>query len=182
MKTFVYKLRPSPAQATLFDETLETCRRLYNHPLAKSISDAGWGLFVNVLRAKAESAGRVVREVNPGGTSQTCAQCGEHVPKRLAVRWHSCPYCGCELHRDHDAALNILKKGGGTAFGEALPLAGHRTEPRTRQALAARVSAATLYSFRARLGGAATLPSCIFFSAPALSSTFKTPYGALDSL
>jgi putative transposase len=94
------------------------------HPLAKSISDAGWGLFVTVLRAKAVSAGRVVLEVNPAGTSQTCAACGEHVPKRLAVRWHSCPYCGCELHRDHNAALNILQKGGGTAFGEALPLGG----------------------------------------------------------
>lgn len=104
-----------------------------NNPLAKSISDAGWGLFVNVLRAKAESAGRVVLEVNPAGTSQNCAQCGEHVPKRLAVRWHSCPYCGCELHRDHNAALNILQKGGGTAFGEALPLGGPQNrEPRTR--------------------------------------------------
>jgi putative transposase len=95
-----------------------------NHPLAKSISDAGWGLFLGILIAKAASAGRVVVEVNPAGTSQVCAQCGETVPKRLAVRWHSCPYCGCELHRDHNAALNILKRGGGTAFGEALPLGG----------------------------------------------------------
>ena len=95
-----------------------------NHPLAKSISDAGWGIFLNILLAKAASAGRVVVEVNPAGTSQVCAHCGESVPKRLAVRWHSCPYCGCELHRDHNAALNILKRGGGTAFGEALPLGG----------------------------------------------------------
>jgi putative transposase len=105
-------------------EQLNITGMVRNHPLAKSISDAGWGLFVNVLRAKAVSAGRVVREVNPAGTSQTCAACGEHVPKRLAVRWHSCPYCGCELHRDHNAALNILQKGGGTAFGEALPVGG----------------------------------------------------------
>jgi putative transposase len=95
-----------------------------NHPLAKSISDAGWGLFLNILIAKAASAGRIVVEVNPKDTSQLCAQCGEAVPKRLAVRWHSCPYCGCELHRDHNAALNILKRGGGTAFGEAQALAG----------------------------------------------------------
>ena len=103
-----------------------------NHPLAKSISDAGWGFFLSILIAKAASAGRVVVEVNPAGTSQMCAQCGESVPKRLAVRWHSCPYCGCELHRDHNAALNILKRGGGTAFGEALPLGGpENREPRT---------------------------------------------------
>jgi putative transposase len=91
-----------------------------NHPLAKSIADAGWGLFLRILIAKAASAGRVVVEVNPAGTSQLCAECGESVPKRLAVRWHSCPYCGCELHRDHNAALNILKRGGGAAVGEAL--------------------------------------------------------------
>jgi putative transposase len=102
-----------------------------NHPLAKSISDAGWGLFLLILIAKAASAGRVVVEVNPAGTSQVCAHCGESVPKQLAVRWHSCPYCGCELHRDHNAALNILKKGGGTAFGEALPVGGpENREPR----------------------------------------------------
>jgi putative transposase len=95
-----------------------------NHPLAKSISDAGWGLFLSILCAKAASARRIVVEVNPAGTSQVCAQCSEQVIKRLAVRWHSCPYCGCELHRDHNAALNILKKGGGTAFGEALLLGG----------------------------------------------------------
>ncbi len=95
-----------------------------NHPLAKSITDAGWGLFLNILRAKAASAGRVVVDVNPAGTSQRCAQCGEPVPKRLSVRWHSCPYCGCELHRDHNAALTILQKGGGAAFGEALPVGG----------------------------------------------------------
>lgn len=95
-----------------------------NHPVAKSIADAAWGTFLQVLRVKAESAGRTVTEVNPAGTSQICAQCEETVPKRLAVRWHSCPYCGCEMHRDQNAALNILKKGGGTAVGEALPMGG----------------------------------------------------------
>ncbi len=104
-----------------------------NHPLAKSIYDAGWGLFLRILRAKAASAGRVVVEVNPAGTSQRCAQCGEPVPKRLVVRWHSCPYCGCEVHRDHNAALTILQKGGGAAFGEALPLGGPQNrEPHRR--------------------------------------------------
>ncbi len=43
------------------------------------------------------------------------------VRKTLAVRWHSCPHCGCELNRDHNAAINI-KQGGGTAFVEPMPL------------------------------------------------------------
>ncbi|MEA5497302.1 zinc ribbon domain-containing protein, partial [Limnoraphis robusta] len=31
----------------------------------------------------------------------------------LSTRTHKCS-CGCELQRDHNAALNILKKGLGT--------------------------------------------------------------------
>jgi len=93
-----------------------------NRRLAKSISDAGWGLFVSVLTQKAESAARQVIAVNSAYTSQDCSHCGGRVPKALSVRLHSCPFCGFEAHRDHNAALNILnrvpKSGGDTAFGE----------------------------------------------------------------
>ncbi len=103
-----------------------------NHPLATSIADAGWGLFLRILRARAASAGRVVVEVNPAGTPQRCAHCGESVPKRLAIRRHSCP-CGCALHHDHHAALTIVKEGGGAVFGEALPVGGPQNrEPHRR--------------------------------------------------
>ena len=44
--------------------------------LNKSILDAGWGIFLRVLSAKAESAGRQVIAVDPRHTSQRCAQCG----------------------------------------------------------------------------------------------------------
>jgi putative transposase len=94
-----------------------------NRPLAKSIMDAGWFLFLEILRHKAARAGRGVVEVNPAGTSQICSACGEAVPKKLSQRWHSCPYCASEMHRDHNAARNIQKRGGGTAFGEALAIA-----------------------------------------------------------
>ncbi|HEY7350624.1 MAG TPA: zinc ribbon domain-containing protein [Ktedonobacterales bacterium] len=30
--------------------------------------------------------------------------------KELSERWHSCS-CGCELDRDHNAAINILQAG-----------------------------------------------------------------------
>jgi putative transposase len=78
--------------------------------LNKSILDAGWGAFVTICSHKAEEAGGKVVKVAPHGTSQACSGCGCVVPKDLGVRWHSCPHCGCELDRDHNAAINILHR------------------------------------------------------------------------
>ena len=78
--------------------------------LAKSVSDAGWGSFLQILRDKAEEAGRVVLGVNPSGTSQTCP-CGAPVPKTLSQRWHECSACGLSLARDHVSALVIQGLG-----------------------------------------------------------------------
>ena len=44
--------------------------------LNRSISDAGWGRFVSILRAKAEEAGRIWVEVDPRHTSDGCEKCG----------------------------------------------------------------------------------------------------------
>lgn len=79
--------------------------------LARSVNDAGWGQFLRLLSEKAANAARVVVAVDPAGTSQHCSNCGDHVPKTLGVRWHSCPRCGLFLGRDHNAALNILRAG-----------------------------------------------------------------------
>ncbi|GCE46400.1 RNA-guided endonuclease InsQ/TnpB family protein [Thermosporothrix hazakensis] len=76
--------------------------------LNKSILDAGWSAFVALCASKAEEAGCTVVKVAPKDTSQVCSSCGCVVKKDLSVRWHSCPHCGCELDRDHNAALNIL--------------------------------------------------------------------------
>lgn len=85
--------------------------------LAKSIHDAGWAGFVQKLSCKAEEAGRLLIRVNAKYTSQDCSKCGKRKKKELAERWHSCE-CGAELHRDLNAALNIL----GRAFPvRALP-------------------------------------------------------------
>lgn len=81
-----------------------------NKHLSKSISDAGWGMFLNILKCKAENAGRWYQEVIPNGTSQRCSQCGSIVKKSLSVRVHDCPFCGLSLNRDINAALNILQK------------------------------------------------------------------------
>ena len=79
-----------------------------NHHLAKSISDAAWNTFLNILIAKAANAGRRVWKVAAAFTSQDCSRCGERVKKSLAVREHRCIGCGLVLHRDHNAAINIL--------------------------------------------------------------------------
>ncbi len=84
---------------------------LRNHRLAKSIGDAGWAAFLSILAYKAACAGREVIAVNPAFTSQMCSGCGVLVQKGLSVRWHDCPECGASLHRDHNAALNILTRG-----------------------------------------------------------------------
>jgi transposase len=44
------------------------------------------------------------------GTSQRCFNCGRVKKKELSERWHSCE-CGANLHRDHNAALNVLSLG-----------------------------------------------------------------------
>jgi putative transposase len=90
-------------------EDLQTTNLLKNHCLAKSISDAGWAQFLSTLTFKAASAGKRVQAVNPAFTSQRCSGCGVIVQKGLSIRWHSCPDCGASLHRDHNAALNILR-------------------------------------------------------------------------
>jgi putative transposase len=78
--------------------------------LNKSILDAGWYSFTEMVKAKAESAGRTVLFVNPSYTSQACSGCGTIRKKDLSERWHSCE-CGCELDRDTNAAVNILTLG-----------------------------------------------------------------------
>jgi putative transposase len=90
-------------------EDLRVRNMVQNHSLAKSISDAGWNSFLSILTFKAASAGKRVQAVSPAYTSQRCSGCGVIVAKGLSVRWHACPECGTSLHRDHNAALNILR-------------------------------------------------------------------------
>ena len=73
----------------------------------KSINDAGWGMFANMLVYKAESAGCQVMFVDPKNTTQECSSCHEIVKKDLSIRVHDCP-CGLVMDRDLNAAHNIL--------------------------------------------------------------------------
>ena len=78
--------------------------------LNRAIADQGWSAFVTILKDQAASAGLPVIAVPPHGTSQQCSQCGATVPKTLGVRRHRCPHCGLDRDRDHNAAINILRR------------------------------------------------------------------------
>jgi putative transposase len=97
----------------IYHEDLQTANMVKNHYLARSIQDAGWSALLSILAFKTAYAGKWVTAVPPAYTSQTCSGCGRMVCKRLSVRWHQSPYedCGTHLHRDHNAALNILALG-----------------------------------------------------------------------
>lgn len=86
-------------------------RMLHNHCLAKSLSDAAWRGFFQLLAVKAEWAARRFVKVNPAYTSQTCSVCGHRQKMPLSERVFKCPCCGLELDRDINAALNILGLG-----------------------------------------------------------------------
>jgi putative transposase len=89
-------------------EDLQILNMVKNHYLSKSILDASWSAFLEILEDKAARAGHQVIRVNPRFTSQKCHQCGEIVQKSLSVRTHLCPFCGYVADRDVNAAKNIL--------------------------------------------------------------------------
>ncbi|NEO80498.1 transposase [Moorena sp. SIO4G3] len=94
-------------------EDLRVKNLVKNHCLAKSINDAGWYQFRKWMEHFGDKFGKVTVAVNPAYTSQNCSDCGEVVKKSLSTRTHTCK-CGCQLDRDHNAAINILKRALGT--------------------------------------------------------------------
>jgi putative transposase len=91
-------------------EELNVFGMIKNHTLAKSIHDASWAKFVEILEYKAESAGAQVVKVPAHFTTQACSNCGELVPKSLSVRTHICTSCEHVEDRDVNAAKNILDR------------------------------------------------------------------------
>jgi putative transposase len=88
-------------------EDLRVSNMVKNHCLAKSISDASWYLFRQWIEYFAVKFDKIAIAVAPHYTSQKCSSCGVIVKKSLSTRTHKCS-CGCELHRDTNAAVNIL--------------------------------------------------------------------------
>jgi putative transposase len=106
--------------------------------LNRALLDAGPARLIQMLTYKAERAGGTVVRVDPRRTSLECSSCGTIVEKTLSERRHACG-CGADLHRDHNAAINILTRAL-VAHGRAMPPGdgnvGHQPERRLGTAVA----------------------------------------------
>jgi putative transposase len=80
--------------------------------LNRSIADAGWARFGELLKYKlAERGSRIVR-VKPEFSSQTCASCGHVDAASRATRdQFACVACGHKDHADLNAAAVLLERG-----------------------------------------------------------------------
>jgi putative transposase len=89
-------------------EDLKIANLVKNHHLAKSISDAAWGRFLDWVNYYGLVQNVPIVAVAPHFTSQQCSGCGKIVKKSLSERTHRCIHCGLVMDRDENAARNIL--------------------------------------------------------------------------
>lgn len=105
--------------------------KLAKTKMAKSVYDASWHSFKQMLAYKSVANGAWYEEVNEAFSSQVCSNCGalpDSRPKGIAdlgIRHWTCSACGCEHDRDVNAAKNILNKSsarsGHRAPAEGIP-------------------------------------------------------------
>ncbi len=84
-----------------------------NMKLGKSISDLGYGTFLNYLSYKLEWLNKKLVKVDRYfPSSQLCSECGyQKTDLILSTRAWICPKCGVKHNRDVNAAINIKKEG-----------------------------------------------------------------------
>src|ERR671933_202991 len=94
-------------------ENLHVKGMVRNHNLARAISDAGWGTFVNFLAYKLEKKGGKLVEIDRWfPSSKLCSNCYYQIDElSLDVREWTCPHCGTHHDRDGNAATNIRAEG-----------------------------------------------------------------------
>lgn len=105
---FLHKLSTDFANeyGTVFMEDLNV-EGMKKSNLGKSISDASWSKFKNMLSYKTN-----VVEVGSRYTSQMCSNCGYvHKGNRISQSEFKCLNCGHEENADLNASKNILSRG-----------------------------------------------------------------------
>jgi len=110
-KDFLHKLSTQLINNhdTLCMEDLNIIGMVKNHKLALSISDAGWGMFVEFCKYKAEWNGKNILQIPTFEPStKVCSCCGTiNKTLTLANREWICANCGTEHDRDTNAAKVI---------------------------------------------------------------------------
>ena len=97
----------------IVSEDLNVKGMLKNHKLAKSIQDASFSSFCNMIAYKALEQHRQYIKINTFyPSSKLCHCCGfKYKGLKLDERFWTCPECGTYLDRDENAAINILNEG-----------------------------------------------------------------------
>ena len=124
---------------TVVVENLHVKGMVRNHKLAKSISDCGWGIFVNFLSYKLDrSEGKLIEVDRWFPSSKLCSNCFYQMDEMpLDVREWTCPSCNTHHDRDGNASANLraegirILKADGTAVsaagGDVRPKLGRKT-------------------------------------------------------
>ena len=98
-------------------ETLQVTNLLKNRKLAKALSDAALGGFLEKLKTKATSLGiPIVQADRFFASSKTCSNCG-HKKNDLTLleRQYHCRNCQTSIDRDQNAAINLRTLAAGYA-------------------------------------------------------------------
>ena len=97
----------------IVSEDLNVKGMLKNHKLAKSIADASFSSFCNMISYKALEQHRQYLKISTFyPSSKLCHHCGyKYTGLKLEERFWTCPACGTYLDRDENAAINILNEG-----------------------------------------------------------------------
>ena len=90
-------------------ETLQVTNLLQNRKLAKALSDAALGGFLEKLKTKANSLGIPILQADRFfASSKNCSSCGHKKDDlTLSDRQYHCSNCGASLDRDVNAAINL---------------------------------------------------------------------------
>ena len=125
--------------------------------LAKSVHDAGWSGFVNMLEYKARLYGPGVPPDRPvrANLADVLGVRGERRPQTAARPHLAVPGCGAWLDRDINAAVNVAKAAGlavtacGAQVRPGLPRRSAAKQEPTRSHAGSGVTGGNLRHFRA---------------------------------
>jgi len=98
---------------TIYTENLCSACMIEEKKMSREISDASFGLLIQMLEYKAKWHSREIIKVDRYfPSSKTCSNCGNvKEDLKLTDRTYNCEVCNFSLDRDENAALNILKEG-----------------------------------------------------------------------